>query len=246
MFVAKMPHNTFINIVRTIAHVIDTTVLTCSTTGMSLQEMDISHASLVQLLIGESCFETYQCEKNAVFGLSFHTMKDLLKDVDSVTLKSCESGLSLLCENDEGVMEKKMALVHVDPLQICIPEMEWSTVHTVSSSLFKQVIDELSEIALDVHLIPKQDHFTLGVFGKNGFETRQVVPQCVNWMKNVYFAVSLYYVKKFCKAACVSDTVTLCMSKEAPLLMEFPLSHGYLRYYLAPKIFSESENPPLA
>ena len=208
--------------------------------------MDDSHVSLVQLWIGEACFETYQCATNTAFGLSFHTMKELLKGVDSVTLKSCESGLSLLCENHEGVMEKKMSLVHIDPIMVSIPEMEWDTVYKIPSSLFKLVIDELSEIAHDVHLIAKRDHFTLGVFGKNGFETRQVVSRCVNWKKNVYLPVALYYVKKFCKAACVSDIVTLYISKEAPLLMEFPLSHGYLRYYLAPKIYSGSDNPPLA
>lgn len=49
----------------------------------------------------------------------------------------------------------------------------------------------------------------------------------------------------FCKATNLSDVVTLKVSSEYPLVVEFPVENqgeyfGYVRYYLAPKISDES------
>ncbi len=53
---------------------------------------------------------------------------------------------------------------------------------------------------------------------------------------------SLKYLTNFSKAASLSNRVTLSMSADTPLLVEYKIEDmGYLRYYLAPKIGEDED-----
>jgi proliferating cell nuclear antigen len=52
----------------------------------------------------------------------------------------------------------------------------------------------------------------------------------------VALTFSLKYLVNFCKATSLSSQVTLCLSQEVPLLVEYGLGSGHLRFYLAPKV----------
>ena len=53
---------------------------------------------------------------------------------------------------------------------------------------------------------------------------------------------ALRYLNFFTKATPLSEAVTLSMSKDVPLVVEYKIGEmGYIRYYLAPKIEDEDE-----
>lgn len=52
----------------------------------------------------------------------------------------------------------------------------------------------------------------------------------------VALTFSLKYLVNFCKATNLSSKVKLCLSQEVPLLVEYDLGCGHLRFYLAPKV----------
>lgn len=52
----------------------------------------------------------------------------------------------------------------------------------------------------------------------------------------VALTFSLKYLVNFCKATNLSSKVKLCLSQEVPLLVEYDLGSGHLRFYLAPKV----------
>lgn len=52
----------------------------------------------------------------------------------------------------------------------------------------------------------------------------------------VALTFSLKYLVNFCKASNLSSSVRLNLSQEVPLLVEYPLGSGHLRFYLAPKV----------
>ena len=52
----------------------------------------------------------------------------------------------------------------------------------------------------------------------------------------VALTFSLKYLVNFCKASSLSPTVTLKLSNEVPLLVEYKMENGYVRFYLAPKV----------
>ncbi len=53
----------------------------------------------------------------------------------------------------------------------------------------------------------------------------------------VTLTFAMRYLNLFTKATPLSQTVTLSMSPDVPLVTEYKISEmGYIRYYLAPKI----------
>ena len=56
----------------------------------------------------------------------------------------------------------------------------------------------------------------------------------------VSLSFALRYLNSFTKATALSAQVTLSMSKELPVVVEYRIADfGYVRYYLAPKIEDE-------
>ena len=60
----------------------------------------------------------------------------------------------------------------------------------------------------------------------------------------VTLTFALRYLNFFCKATPLSPQVTLSMSADVPLVVEYKIGDnaGYVRYYLAPKIEDEADS----
>jgi proliferating cell nuclear antigen len=52
----------------------------------------------------------------------------------------------------------------------------------------------------------------------------------------VSLTFSLKYLVNFCKASALSPTVKLSLSTDVPLLVEYKMEAGHVRFYLAPKV----------
>ncbi|KAG8684184.1 proliferating cell nuclear antigen [Ceratobasidium sp. 394] len=61
----------------------------------------------------------------------------------------------------------------------------------------------------------------------------------VELSQGVNLTFSLKYLVNFSKSTALSNYVTLRMSNEVPLLVDYKFGQGYIRYYLAPKIGDE-------
>lgn len=58
----------------------------------------------------------------------------------------------------------------------------------------------------------------------------------------VSLTFALRYLNSFTKATPLSNQVTISMSKELPVVVEYKIAEmGYIRYYLAPKIEDDEE-----
>ena len=58
----------------------------------------------------------------------------------------------------------------------------------------------------------------------------------------VALSFALRYMNSFTKATPLSDTVTISLSSELPVVVEYKVAEmGYIRYYLAPKIEEEED-----
>ena len=59
----------------------------------------------------------------------------------------------------------------------------------------------------------------------------------IDLKESVKLSFALRYLNNFTKATPLADSVTLSMSKDVPLVVEYRIGDmGYIRYYLAPKI----------
>lgn len=58
----------------------------------------------------------------------------------------------------------------------------------------------------------------------------------------VSLSFALRYMNSFTKATPLSETVTISLSSELPVVVEYKVAEmGYIRYYLAPKIEEEED-----
>jgi len=92
MFEAKIAQAaTLKKIVEAIKELVTDAKFECTASGISLQAMDASHVSLVQLLLRADGFEEYRCDRNISLGMNLDSLSKVLKcagNEDTVTIRA--------------------------------------------------------------------------------------------------------------------------------------------------------------
>lgn len=71
----------------------------------------------------------------------------------------------------------------------------------------------------------------------NDVDTKDEEKTTIELNEPVTLTFALRYLNFFTKATALSSSVTLSLSKEVPLVVEYKIEDmGYIRFYLAPKI----------
>uniref|UniRef100_A0A8C9WPB0 DNA sliding clamp PCNA n=1 Tax=Scleropages formosus TaxID=113540 RepID=A0A8C9WPB0_SCLFO len=225
-----------------------------SSSGISLQSMDSSHVSLVQLTLRSDGFDSYRCDRN----LSRSHMSKILKcagNDDIITLRAEDNAdtLALVFEtpNQEKVSDYEMKLMDLDVEQLGIPEQEYSCVVKMPSGEFARICRDLSQIGDAVMISCAKDGVKFSASGELGTgnvklsQTSNVDKEeeavTIEMNEPVQLIFALNYLNFFTKATPLSKTVTLSMSADIPLVVEYKIADmGHIKYYLAPKIDEES------
>lgn len=92
MFEAKIDKAaTLKKIVEAVKELVTDAKFECTSSGVSLQAMDASHVSLVQLLLRADGFEDYRCDRNISLGMNLESLSKVLKcagNDDVVTMRA--------------------------------------------------------------------------------------------------------------------------------------------------------------
>jgi len=228
----------------------------CRGAGMSLQAMDISHVSLVSMLLRAEGFEPWECEGSYQLGLHLDHLMRLLKCMrskDSLEL-SYEDGDELKFvfknETEERVSHFSMKLMEINADHLGIPETDYKTCVYMPSTEFMRICRDLSFGATMTIKVTK-DEISFCVTGELGSGTmslrcstatdeEQPEATFIDSREDISQSFALRYLQSFTKATPLSKVVTLRMSIAIPLLVEYKIDElGYIRYYLAPKINEE-------
>lgn len=123
----------------------------CNPGGLSIQAMDSSHVALVHLLLRDDCFTKYQCERNSILGLNLASLTKVLKIVDgsdSLTLRHDEESdaVTIASENTDRSRrcEYQLKLLEIEAQTMRIPEMEYCSTVTLSSSEFAKIVRDMN------------------------------------------------------------------------------------------------------
>jgi proliferating cell nuclear antigen len=227
--------------------------------GMTMQAMDSSHVSLCALLLRCDGFEHFRCDRNMSLGVSLKSLGTILKCADAkdtITLKADEKNdnLHMVFENGEAdrVSDFEMKLMDIDSEHLGIPDTEYKCVVKMSAKEFSKICRDLGALGDTCTIDVSKDGIKFSVSGDIGTanvmcrpnsaadkEEDQVV---IEMDEPVELTFAMRYLNFFCKAAPLSPTVTLSLSKDVPLVVEFKIeNYGYVRYYLAPKIDEEED-----
>merc|ERR1712227_356591 len=218
-----------------------------SSQGLSLQSMDSSHVSLVQVTLRTEGFETFRCDKNLALGVNMDTMGKLMKcaaNDDAITLRSEDNGdlLGLVFESKSGdkSSEFEMKLMDLDIEQLGIPEQDYSCTIRMPSQEFARICKDLSNIGESVQITVTKAGVTFSAQGAIVDKEEESI--IIDMQEAVNLTFGLRYLNFFTKATPLSSQVILSLSPEVPLVVEYDIDDiGHVKYFLAPKIEDEDE-----
>lgn len=138
----------------------------------------------------------------------------------------------------------------IDSEHLGIPETEHQAVVKMPAAEFQRICRDLSSIGDTVNVAVTKDGVrfsTQGDIGNANISCRQNTsvdkPEdavVVELQEPVTLTFALRYLNSFAKATPLSSTVTLSMSKELPIVVEYRIQDmGFVKFYLAPKIEDE-------
>jgi len=225
----------------------------CSASGIALQAMDTSHVSLINLLLRADGFEKFQCHRPLSLGLNLAAMTKVLKcagNDDSLVLKAEEASdvLKFTFESQKGdkVSNFELKLMDIQGEALGIPDTKYSAKIKMPSTEFQRICRDMATMGDSVTIEARKDGVKFSVAGEIGNGSITVKQNnavdgeeatTITLSEPCTLTFALRYLNYFVKATSLSDTVTLSLSPDLPLVVEYEIDPlGYVRYYLAPKI----------
>ncbi|MES1922265.1 hypothetical protein MHBO_003773 [Bonamia ostreae] len=225
--------------------------------------MDSSHVAVVSFSIKAENFEHYRVDRNFSLGVDTRMISKILRRLDNnniLTLRADESADTVnFCiqstENDKEQYSFDIKKLNIDSERLNIPEKDYDCNININSSDFARVCQDLSNLDETVTLSADGKGVVFEVSGEAGsgkIEMRQsgdegttkrmkiVMNEDTKTLSQKY---ALSYLLSFVKASSLANDVTLCISENTPLLVEYEIDDfGFLRFYLAPKVFEEDDD----
>jgi len=256
MFEARLQHaSTLKKILEAMKDLVTEANFDCSSSGIALQAMDSSHVSLIALLLRNDGFEHYRCDKNLSLGINLASMSKILKcagNDDNVTLKADDNGsvITFMFESprQDKISDFELKLMEIDSDVLGIPDTEYKAVIKMPASEFQRICRDLTILGDTVVISVTKEGVKFSVSGElgngnitcrqsNEADAKEEEKTEIEIQEPVQLTFALRYLNVFTKASPLSGTVSLSMSKDVPLVVEYRIEEkGYVRYYLAPKI----------
>jgi len=234
--------------------------LECTSDGISLQAMDTSHVALVSLLLKHDSFEHYRCDKSIQLGINLSNLSKILKSAeneDTIFLKADDDGdklfLTFVSPNDRKTAEYEMKLLDLDTEQLGIPDTEYQSTVKMPANEFQKICRDLTILGDTVTISTTKSGVRFSVSGDLGTGNITLKPTenadakenekvTIEFSEAVSLTFALRYLGFFTKATPLSERVTISLSKDVPLVVEYAIEGegGHIKFFLAPKI-SEDE-----
>lgn len=231
----------------------------CSASGMSLQAMDTSHVSLVAVQLKADGFDRYRCDRNLTLGMNLTNLAQIIKSAgndDVVTIKASDEAdkITLIFEpkKDAETWEYELKLMNLDSEYLGIPDTSYSVKISFPATKFQRICRDLSGVGDAMTIACTKDGVRFsskGDLGSGSVKLSQTAsadkPEeavTIKIEEPIVLTFAVKYLNHFAKATPLADQVTLSLSKDVPLVVEYLINGdddeevGYIRYYLAPKL----------
>jgi proliferating cell nuclear antigen len=228
----------------------------CSSSGISLQAMDSSHVSLIHLMLKAGGFAKYRCDRAISLGINLDAMSKILKcagNDDVVTIKAGEDDDSVTfvfeSPKHDKMSEFQLKLLDINSDRLGIPDVKYQCAVSMSAAEFQRICRDLTILGTDsVTIDATKGSVKFSVSGDLGsgnitclqntdVDSDSDQATIIDLKEPVSLGFALRYLNSFAKATALSGAVSLSMSSDVPLVVEYTMEDlGSLRFYLAPKI----------
>lgn len=231
----------------------------CTANGMTLQAMDPSHVALCGLNLKADAFENYRCDRNISLGLNLGTMSKILRcasndDIITMVADDVPDTLTFKFESPSGERdsEYEVKLSDIDGENLGIPESDYDVTIKMPSGELNRICRDLSQLGdtLEINCLKNGVTFkTEGDIGHGKVNLKQTTNAdkeeddiSIEMTEAVVLTFASRFMCFFTKATALSQRVTLSMTKDSPLMVEYKIGEsGHLRFFLAPKIEDDGE-----
>ncbi|KAK8543431.1 hypothetical protein V6N13_136057 [Hibiscus sabdariffa] len=152
----------------------------------------------------------------------------------------------------DKISDFEMKLMDIDSEHLGIPEAEYQSIVRMPSAEFARICKDLASIGDTVVISVTKEGVkfsTRGDIGTANIVLRQNTtvdkPEeatIIEMNEPVSLTFALRYMNSFTKATPLSSTVTISLSSELPVVVEYKIAEmGYIRFYLAPKIEEDED-----
>merc|ERR1712066_472042 len=142
---------------------------------MGVQSMDSSHVALVSLLLRESAFSEFKCDRATSLGMNVDSLGKIFKmcgpndtlklrwqnDVDTVSFQ-CESG------EDDRIADFDLKLMQIESEHVEIPEQQYKVLARLPSAEFQKVCRDLKEFGETMQIQASKEGIRFSVQGDIG------------------------------------------------------------------------------
>jgi len=231
-----------------------------SNTGLALQAMDSSHVSLCAVLLRADGFDHFRADRNLTLGLNFVSLSKILKcagNSDIITMKAEDDGdsINFMFEtpSQDRISDFEMKLMDIDSEHLGIPGQDYKVCIQMPAAEFQRICRDMQVLGETCAIKAEKGGVKFSVSGDMGTgniicrptskdDAKDEEKTVIDVEEPLELTFALRYLNLFTKATPLSSTVTLKMSPEVPLVVEYPIGDaGYVRYYLAPKIDDEED-----
>jgi proliferating cell nuclear antigen len=143
--------------------------------------------------------------------------------------------------------------MEIDSEQLGIPDTPYKCTVKMPSAEFARIVRDLGVMGDTCTIACTKEGIRFSVSGDIGTgniltrsnaapekEDEQVI---IDMEEPVELNCALRYLSFFTKATPLSGSVVLCMSPEAPLMIEYPIGeYGHVKFFLAPKIDEDGDD----
>merc|ERR1712222_4244 len=215
----------------------------------------MGHVALVSLLLRESAFSEFKCDRPTSLGMNVDSLGKIFKmcgasDSLKVRWQNDADTVNFQCESSEEdrIADFDLKLMQIESEHMEIPEQQYKVVAKLPSGEFQKICRDLKEFGETMVVNASKEGIRFSVQGDIGTGNVLLKPResdkpeervslTVHEPVNATFA--LRYLVTFSKAAPLCGTVEIGLGPDAPLLVKFDVDkadNGYLQFYLAPKI----------
>merc|ERR1712007_170665 len=205
----------------------------CSEKGLQVQSMDSSHVALVSLLLRESAFADFKCDRPTSLGMNVDSLGKILKmcgPTDSLKMKwqNDADTLNFQCESgeDDRIADFDLKLMQIESEHMEIPEQHYKVTAKMPSAEFQKICRDLKEFGETMQLKASKDGLRFSVQGDVGTGNVVLKPResekpeervSLTIHEAVTATFALRYLVTFAKAAPLSSTVELGLGPDSPL-----------------------------
>jgi proliferating cell nuclear antigen len=227
----------------------------CSEKGLQVQSMDSSHVALVSLLLRESAFAEFKCDRPVSLGMNIDSLTKILKmtgpnDALKIRHQNDADVVSFQCEgaDDDRIADFELKLMQIESEHMEIPEQHYKVIAKLPSSEFQKICKDLKEFGETLQMSASKEGLKFSVQGDLGSGNVVLKPResekpddkvSLTVHEPVTATFALRYLVNFSKAAPLCGSVELGLGPDAPLSVKYVLESadkGHMQFYLAPKI----------